>query len=84
MNDLHTQNDFFRVLIQLIPELADLLIVSLRIELNASKNEWDHPLLITATFYPGKPGDSVPLDEKGKPIEHMRQFRLLPIEEKEI
>ena len=86
MGDTYTQNDFFLALTQLIPELADLRVTSLRIELNTSKTKgdhplWDRPLLITATFYAGKPGDPVPLDEKGKPIEHTRQFRLVPIEE---
>ena len=84
MNDLHTQNEFFRELTRLIPELANLRVTSLCIELNTRKTEWAGPLLITATFYAGRPRDLVPLDEKGKPIEHTRQFRLLPIEEKEI
>ena len=81
MNDLHTQNEFFLALTQLIPELADLRVTSLRIELNTNKTGWDRPVLITATFYPGKPGSRVQFDGEGKLIEQRRQFRLVLIEE---
>ena len=86
MSDIYTQNEFFRELTRLIPELADLRVTSLSLELNTSKTKGDHPLwdrslLITATFYAGKPESPIPLDEMNRPIEHTRQFRLVPIEE---